>query len=177
MPKVTTKSSTNDTADILSVLLSKMSGSHLHTTIRTALQRKQLSGPEIETLLALLAKCGAPVDACRDAVVDTKEHHCVRCHQSYLECNNGHKSCRISHDFTGVNYYHIKGGGLMWTCDRCQKEVFEQYSGNSPDDRTCEVGSHTTDELDLDYAAENYGEEGCCSVVDDEDDEDDEDNE
>jgi len=174
MPKVTTKSSTNDTADILSVLLSKMSGPHLHTTIWIALERKQLSGPEIETLLALLAKCGAPVDACRDAVVDTKEHHCVRCHESYMERNNGHESCEINHDFTRENYYRYNGG-LMWTCDRCQEEVFEESPGDGLDhDSPCEVGSHTTDELDLDYAAKNCGE--GCSVVDGEDDED-EDNE
>lgn len=163
MPKATNTSTMADSAEILSIFLSKIRAHDLHSRLRGAPGRKGSSSADIKALLDVLSRLGFPeVRWARSATVNQEELHCVRCHTTYKEKNNTTKSCRIDHDYE--NYEHSMGG-VEYTCDCCGATSFEETAGNGFDEETyCFIGEHTTDEDDIDYEeinSESCKESGC----------------
>ncbi|KAG8744780.1 hypothetical protein FRC10_009428 [Ceratobasidium sp. 414] len=92
------------------------------------------SAGEIETLKSLLD----------DALVTFEpELHCVRCHESYLDSNNGPNECQIPHsDTQGLAQDE---DDEFWVGFGCCGRVFSKR------DKICISGEHTINEDDVVY--------------------------
>ncbi|KIM49670.1 hypothetical protein M413DRAFT_438833 [Hebeloma cylindrosporum] len=113
---------------------------------------------ELDTILAYL-KAVALVSntntykAMKEAAL--KPRHCLRCHGSFTEDDNGPRACVIPHVFDGEDYRRSAGG--ITYISRCCGEgatVFEDPPGNGVYEDfdqlgKCFVGRHTTQEWDV----------------------------
>ncbi|KAF9000260.1 hypothetical protein BDQ17DRAFT_1359928 [Cyathus striatus] len=77
------------------------------------------------------------------ALTPPPELHCVRCHKSYYDVENGDRSCLIPHDDESALVERVKGAyETLWGC--CGRTV-EGDGDMGPPDGWCYEGKHTTD--------------------------------
>jgi hypothetical protein len=69
----------------------------LHTRIKIALSNQMLLSSDVENLLSALENIGVVTSSAHAAVKDNVPRHCLRCHQPYMERDNGLRSCIIPH--------------------------------------------------------------------------------
>jgi hypothetical protein len=169
MPKVT--SSSNHSANILSIFLSKISAQNLHTRLKDVAQSNKTAPADIDALLAALQRLGISVISAQAAAVDRTPLHCVRCHKEYLERDNTIESCEVDHIY---NDDPIRwNGGHNYTCEECGETFWEENAGNGWDETKCFVGSHTTHRYEVEEGTENCKKNGCPGHENDEDTEED----
>jgi hypothetical protein len=85
----------SESAATLSYVLANMTPEELHKRLSSALTT--LIPSQIERLLTALQSSGIVTSVAQNAVTDQTKRHCVRCHQPYLEKQNGLHACIVFH--------------------------------------------------------------------------------
>ncbi|QRV85301.1 hypothetical protein RhiJN_13319 [Ceratobasidium sp. AG-Ba] len=108
------------------------------STIVEALVDRLESGASMEEIDALKSLLEVPLES------HQPELHCVRCHEEYLESENGPAECQIPHsDLEGVAQDE-DGDELRAGFECCGKEFSKR-------DNICFFGKHTTNEDEVVY--------------------------
>ena len=90
--------SNSASAGTLTYLLNNTRPLDLHEQMLKAVRSPMAFPQDIDNLLHSLEKVGIIIGAAQAAARDTRIRHCVRCHQTYLERNNGFQACQVAHD-------------------------------------------------------------------------------
>lgn len=77
--------------------LNNITPEDLHDHMLTIIQTQRVLPYDVETLAIVLAKMGLITEAALVAVRDQAIRHCARCHQTYMERNNGIQACVVQH--------------------------------------------------------------------------------
>lgn len=78
--------------------LNNVTAKDLHARILNTITSQRLLPQDIEKLFVTLGRIGLITNTALTAVGDQTVRHCARCHQTYLEKNNGIQACIIHHD-------------------------------------------------------------------------------
>lgn len=90
--------SNSASAGTLTYLLNNTRPLDFHEQILKAVRSPMAFPQDIDNLLHALEKVGIIIGAAQDAAKDARVRHCVRCHKTYLERNNGFQACQVAHD-------------------------------------------------------------------------------
>jgi hypothetical protein len=127
----------SESATTLTYILANLTPEELH---------KQLSGAsttlipsQIEKLIIALQSAGIVTSAAQNAVANQTKRHCVRCHQSYLEKQNGLEACIILHCRPEMKEKEGRKAEYLYAC--CGLKAIVAVSGRA---YPCFKGRHTT---------------------------------
>ena len=129
----------SESAATLTYLLANLTPEDLH---------KQLSGAsttlipsQIEKLIFALQSAGIVTSAAKSAVADQTKRHCVRCHRSYHEKQNGLEACVILHCRPEMKEHIGPGKKVEYLYACCGLRAVVAVSGKM---YPCFKGRHTT---------------------------------
>ncbi|KAH7929066.1 hypothetical protein BV22DRAFT_152031 [Leucogyrophana mollusca] len=92
-----TAAARSEAMSILRYFLNNTTPQELHTRIINGLSNRMMLSTDVENLLSVLEVFGVVPSIARAAIADSSPRHCVRCHKSYMESDNGLRSCVIAH--------------------------------------------------------------------------------
>ncbi|KAG8701334.1 hypothetical protein FRC09_005429 [Ceratobasidium sp. 395] len=139
--KTTDRASSDETCLSKEELHDKLSGCRNNKIGMALLDSIQTATPvELRAIQSLLAPLLESI---------TAQLHCVRCHKQYTEPTNYESACAVEH---GRDADSEKiGVGMYRFTFSCCGEVVENSSFDLSIGDFCFVGSHTTDEEEVDY--------------------------
>ncbi|KAG0698082.1 hypothetical protein DFH29DRAFT_810801 [Suillus ampliporus] len=82
---------------ILKYYFNNTTSQEFYARIATALSDRMLLSTDVENFLSALEGIGIVTSSAHAAVNDNVARHCLRCHQPYMERDNGVRSCIIPH--------------------------------------------------------------------------------
>lgn len=82
---------------ILKYYLTNTTPQEFYAAVTTALSNRMILSTDIENFLSGLEGIGVATSSAHTAVRDNVFRHCLRCHQPYMERDNGPRSCIIPH--------------------------------------------------------------------------------
>ncbi|KAH7910205.1 hypothetical protein BJ138DRAFT_1153461 [Hygrophoropsis aurantiaca] len=157
---------------VLRYFLNNTTAQELQTSVLSALSHQTLFSKDVEDLLAALERLGIVPPLARTAISETHPRHCVRCHNPYVERDNGLRACRIPHTDLQLTVPTVQANSATGTISTTARtHVQRKFSCcNAPVgvDVTVQgmhfVGRHTTLTANVVYNAINVktcGERGC----------------
>ncbi|KAF8221010.1 hypothetical protein L208DRAFT_1415783 [Tricholoma matsutake] len=127
----------SESAATFTYLLANITPEELHKQLSSA--STTLIPSQIETLLIALQSAGIVTFAARNAAADQTKRHCARCHQSYLEKQNGLDACIMLHCRPEMQEKDGKKVEYLFPC--CGLRAIVPVSGKV---HPCFKGRHTT---------------------------------
>ena len=127
----------SESAATLTYLLANLAPEDLHKQLSSA--STTLIPSQIEKLIIALQSAGIVISVAQNVVADQTKRHCVRCHQSYLEKQNGLDACIVLHCRPEVKEKDGKKGEYAYAC--CGLRAIVAVGGKA---NPCFKGRHTT---------------------------------
>jgi len=137
----------SESAAVLTYVLANLTPEELHKQLSGATTK--LIPSQIEKLLIALQGAGVLTSAAQNAVADPTRRHCARCHQAYVEKQNGLEACVILHCKPDVREREGEGRKVEYWYPCCGLKALVLVSGK---EHPCFKGRHTTLSENVRYA-------------------------
>ncbi|KAF9465500.1 hypothetical protein BDZ94DRAFT_1347261 [Collybia nuda] len=121
---------------VLKYALNNMATEDLHKQFLNSVDK--LLPEQVEELNRVMEMTGIVLASSRKIVKDDTVRHCLRCHYTYFERNNGRRACNIPHQHPIQDPHSAEVGRILYPCCGYRSHVGYKVV------HECFTGRHTT---------------------------------